>query len=296
MLRDLGSGYFQEIDDEADIKNNLSTNGAIFDTLSNNFKEYDITVTGTNSWSTVMAKARPFQMTDDSWWCAFTIDGTTSSAAGTTLTISAVTFFNGADQCLAGANDQNAQTRAICNSNASTIAVTSAGGTTATDWQVSGAVRLNAKPTFVVEDFSFPSTVELTSWVSYTPTYTGFGTVSTQSAWYKRFHDSIFLKGRFTAGTATATEARLSLPSGLTSSNTDIDSVLELAGLAVKDTATDGVFNTLIERNVTYLTFSRQSADASSPGLIKRNGDELLGSGEEFSWQAGPFPIAEWES
>ena len=57
----------------------------------------------------------------------------------------------------------------------------------------------------------------VTDWQSYTPTFTGFGTASSVAMYWRRSGDSIEIKGRFTSGTSTATEARVSFPSGLTS-------------------------------------------------------------------------------
>ena len=51
-------------------------------------------------------------------------------------------------------------------------------------------------------------------WTSYTPTFTGLGTVSNVSGWYRRVGDLLELRGYVTTGTTTATAATLSLPSG----------------------------------------------------------------------------------
>lgn len=51
-------------------------------------------------------------------------------------------------------------------------------------------------------------------WIQYTPTFTGFGTVSVQSFWYRRVGDSYEIQGKFTSGTSTATQAQITLPSG----------------------------------------------------------------------------------
>lgn len=54
---------------------------------------------------------------------------------------------------------------------------------------------------------------------SYTPTFTGFGTVTSPVFIWRREGSEIRIKGSFVLGTPTATEARVSLPTGLTSSS-----------------------------------------------------------------------------
>ena len=70
----------------------------------------------------------------------------------------------------------------------------------------------------------------MTDWQSYTPTFTGFGTASNIEFQWRRIGDSVQVKGKFTAGTPTATEARISLPSGMTSADTSKIPTLQHAG------------------------------------------------------------------
>lgn len=59
-----------------------------------------------------------------------------------------------------------------------------------------------------------------TDWKAYTPTLTGFGTATDVSFYYRRLGDSIEIQGHFISGTSTATQARVSLPSGLITGTT----------------------------------------------------------------------------
>lgn len=54
----------------------------------------------------------------------------------------------------------------------------------------------------------------VTDWQSYTPTFAGFGTVSSISFKYRQVGDSYEVKGTFEAGTPTATAASITLPGG----------------------------------------------------------------------------------
>ena len=130
----------------------------------------------------------------------------------------------------------------------------------------------------------------VTDWKEYTPTLTGLGTATAVQVIYRRVGDSIEILGKFTAGTPTATEARASLPSGLTSASSSIIASLKVVGSGANSASTTQVFHTLIEPSVTYVTFGLANAGAAA-GLAKRNGDALLNAGETFSFTA-LVPIA----
>lgn len=133
----------------------------------------------------------------------------------------------------------------------------------------------------------------ITDWQSYTPgTTQGFGTPTSQEIFYRRVGDSVEIQGRCITGTNTSTEGRIGLPPGLTSSTSKITTIRQ-AGTWTRGAATvmDGI--TLIESGVTYLTFGRQTS--TEAGLTKRNGDNITGSGEAFSFWAS-VPIQGWSS
>lgn len=136
----------------------------------------------------------------------------------------------------------------------------------------------------------------ITDWVAYTPTFTGFGTVSNVQIWSRRVGDTLYIRGRFTGGTSTATEARMTLGyagtnSNVTSSSTKITNI-QLAGFACFNAA-GNVANTLIESNVGYITFGSQNTGTVGGGLGKLNGNATLGSGTVLSIMA-EIPIDTW--
>lgn len=110
----------------------------------------------------------------------------------------------------------------------------------------------------------------VTAWSAYTPTFTGFGTVSTQSFRYRQVGENVEIQGRFTAGTTTATEARLSLPASLTSASDY--TTLEATGTIV-GTGDVYTYTTSIEPSKTYLVFGR--ATNASGTITKQNGDSF---------------------
>jgi hypothetical protein len=123
---------------------------------------------------------------------------------------------------------------------------------------------------------------EYTNWTAYTPTFTGFGTVSAATVFWKRIGDTLHIRGRFTLGTTTATEARMSLPSGLTSSGSN--GGLHLVGSMTSTFATAGSFNVLCENSVAYVTFGVQNG--SFGGFLKRDGNAIGSSGQTLSFSA----------
>lgn len=54
------------------------------------------------------------------------------------------------------------------------------------------------------------------TWTAYTPTLTGFGTVSNVTMFWRREGDSIHIRGSVLSGTVSATAGSVSLPTGLT--------------------------------------------------------------------------------
>lgn len=64
----------------------------------------------------------------------------------------------------------------------------------------------------------------MTDWVSYTPSYVGFGTVTGSSVFSRRVGDSLEVRGVFTSGTPTGVLASIGLGSSGASGNVIIDS------------------------------------------------------------------------
>lgn len=122
------------------------------------------------------------------------------------------------------------------------------------------------------------SSAVVTAWTAYTPTFTGFGTVSTQDFKWRQVGESIEVQGSFTCGTATATEARISLPGSFTAASDYV--TLECAGFGC-DTADTGTQTILIEPSVTYMTMGKITSTVA--GLVKQNGNQLITTGARVS-------------
>jgi hypothetical protein len=124
----------------------------------------------------------------------------------------------------------------------------------------------------------------VTDWQAYTPIFTGFGTVTTQEFWWRRVGDSVQIRGRFLNATVTAVEARVSLPSGLTSSDTTKLNSIQIGGNWGQSLTGTFTGNILLEPSVSYFTFGLQ--DGTRAGLTKQNGNVVGASGMTISLMA----------
>ncbi len=101
-------------------------------------------------------------------------------------------------------------------------------------------------------------------WQTYTPIFTGFGTVTTIDFKWRKNGSNIDIEGRYTVGTNTGVEARISLPSGLTASS-DYTTLQAVGAGWFAITAGTGWPNhgiVTIEPSVTYMTIAAPSVTA----------------------------------
>lgn len=135
---------------------------------------------------------------------------------------------------------------------------------------------------------------EITPWVAYTPTLTGVGTATNVSFYSRRVGSNLEIRGKFTTGIATATEARATLgydgTNGGITSSADI-ATIELCGNGARSSAGALLDSVLIEPSVGYVTFGYQSSGTTS--LTKQNGSTVFGTGLTYSFCAS-VPIDGW--
>ena len=135
------------------------------------------------------------------------------------------------------------------------------------------------------------STQLITEPVAYTPVFTGFGTVTAIEVTSHREGAFLVLNGKFTPGTVTAVEARMTIGfNGVSGSvtSTAIPSI-RIAGHATFGLASAVSPEILIEPSVNYVTFGQQGT--SNAGLTKLNGTPL---GTTISFTNVLIPIVGW--
>ena len=134
----------------------------------------------------------------------------------------------------------------------------------------------------------------ITTPVSWTPTFTGFGTVSNVNARSWRVGSLLHFEIAFTSGIATTTEARISL--GFNGTNNNVTSAstyptIQAVGGGGSSSQNDRYYTALIEASKQYITIGM--FDASNSALTKRNADSLAVSGW-FVALSGAVRIEGW--
>lgn len=162
-------------------------------------------------------------------------------------------------------------------------------------WATTAALfaRINGVSQQLAPTSSVPT---VTSWVAYTPTFTGFGTASSVSFFSRRVGDTLEVRGLFAAGASTAVEARVTLGfngtnGGVTSDSGKLGSGVNYAGTALLNVASPATVGVLIEPSVGYMTFGIQSATLA--GLTKVTGSGFISGGQGIAFTAS-IPISGW--
>lgn len=132
-----------------------------------------------------------------------------------------------------------------------------------------------------------------TDWAAYTPTFTGFGTVSTSNMKWRREGPDVVISGTFITGTPTGVEARMTLPSGTSVSGLP---TLSTRGTYLRSTsATSHGGGVLIEASTAYVTFTDPNVygNTNITALTKQVGNSIAGVTETLSIDAR-IPITGW--
>lgn len=151
------------------------------------------------------------------------------------------------------------------------------------------------------DDFSFGPVVTtvgtpITDWQAYIPASSaGFGVLSSSGLYWRKVGGNVEIRGSITVGTATAVEANIALPPGLTTTtDTNNNTVCGTYTRATSSTAHGGF---IVKQNgVTYMLFGPNTA-FSNTASIARNPDTgtNVASGEVITIECS-IPILGWSS
>ncbi len=119
-------------------------------------------------------------------------------------------------------------------------------------------------------------------YTSYTPTTQGFGTLANQEFYWFRDGQYLEIDCKWTNGTTAPSEARIGLPSGLTSITLS-QGIRQAGNFVIFANTTTAKVIPLIESSVTYVTFGNQ--DGAS-GFTKINGNVAFSSSNLVSFKA----------
>lgn len=139
----------------------------------------------------------------------------------------------------------------------------------------------------------------ITDWAKYTPNAAvnqGFGTIVSDDLYWRRIGSNIEVRGSFTTGTTTSSEARLALPNGLITT-TDVvqNSISGTYGRSALAAIHGGFI--LKQNGVSYVLFSH-AGTFSNTSIISTNpdaGNNAGGTGERITIMLS-IPIQGWSS
>jgi len=126
---------------------------------------------------------------------------------------------------------------------------------------------------------------------AYTPIFTGFGTVTVSNFRFQRVGNKLKINGRFTSGTSTSVEARISIPAGLVIDAT-INTLEKCGSYSI---SANGAYDAsvLMEPGLTYITLGLGTSGGA--GLAKANAGQIITTNGIMSLFA-EIPIAGWSS
>lgn len=133
-----------------------------------------------------------------------------------------------------------------------------------------------------VDHIITPAKSSLTEWIQYTPTFSGYGTVTNIDFWYRRLGDSIQIMGKATTGTVAASEAQIGLPSvGGVQYTVDstVVSTVRASGEINLNQGTANVVWPLLTGGDAFLNIGVDTSGQLTPA----NANAIHGSSEDFS-------------
>ena len=126
----------------------------------------------------------------------------------------------------------------------------------------------------------------VTDFADYTPTITGFGTVTLNSASWKQVGDNIFIQVRFVTGTPTAVEAQITLPNSYTVKSSDTN-YFRVGGL--RREGSNNTYDMVATQDDGFLNI------VGSSGTGALNGSSISGSADILTFTA-TVPVNELSS
>lgn len=135
---------------------------------------------------------------------------------------------------------------------------------------------------------------------SFTPSTVGsqgFGTIAAESCFHQRSGKHLIINCKITAGTVAASEARITLPSSLTISTTEVPALRLLEGYWIRSTASATTVKrgTLIGNGGNaYINFSNDDYTGTVNPLVAQNGNAIFSNSDVISFYAR-IPITGWQ-
>lgn len=140
----------------------------------------------------------------------------------------------------------------------------------------------------------------ISDWMEYTPTITGFGTVSAVDVYSRRVGDTLEVMGSFTAGTVAASTASISIghagvDGGVVADTTKIAANKAILGHAAVDLNSANEFTWEIVYGTTSVVYIGKQTNGVPAINVPVNGNAVAGNGNVVTFFF-KIPIAGWAS
>lgn len=157
--------------------------------------------------------------------------------------------------------------------------------------------------TLIVGPQAIVDSAAVGSWIAYTPTYTGVGTVTNNVAYYRRVGDSMEVSASFTTGTPSAALFSVTLPSSLSLDTNKItinnanSSPGSLVGVISGNTLGNQAVLVTAPASSTSVVYMGNYLTATSGNTMNTpaNGNTVFGSSTSVSLKFS-LPISQWTS
>jgi hypothetical protein len=242
--------------------------------------------TNLNTASTIVKRDASGNFTAGTITAALTGNASTATSATTAAGLSATLVNTSGGTGQSGAFNADG----VVYASSTTVLATTAVGTAGQILTSNGA---GVAPTFQAN----AAAPNYSNWVSYSPTFSaGFGTVSGADFYWRRFGDSVQIKGYVTVGTVTGSVLSATIPATLTIDSTKVANLSCFGNFAIS--TGHGYSPTVLANGnaggagTNLLTFGRQ--DSSNGGLNSQTGTSMFGNGDTISFVTGPIAITGW--
>lgn len=152
----------------------------------------------------------------------------------------------------------------------------------------------------VVAPSSYVYGTPITDFQTYTPTFAGFGTVTSPSMWWRRVGDSVEIYGKFTSGTVTAATASFTTPNSVTIDSTKVPAIRSSGYYTTNNSArtTHGGATTITGGNTTvnFGSLSTYSGGSVTNNVTAELGNAIAVSGDVIYVDGITAPISGWGS
>lgn len=147
---------------------------------------------------------------------------------------------------------------------------------------------------FTDSPYRFVDVQNTTDWIEYTPTFSGMGTPTNVEIFHRRVGGNIEVRGFFTTNAASASEAQVGLPSGLTVDTDSLSAGANLVGTVVEGASSSSFFGAYIlaTGGDTFLNISHQSSSTHGGTTVNAS---AIGSPTNIYFIA-TIPILGWEA